>query len=147
MKKMNKKGFTIVELIIVIAVIAILSAVMIPTFSSLTKKAKLSAAQQEADAALTAVFTEENAQLDTNNKYYFYVDGYWFEYSHTTRALDKVDAPVDTEADEGDRIYTYDGTLSDEAPITIAQGGTPAADLVTPTALEDLGKKVIVWVD
>ena len=38
-KKLNKKGFTIVELVIVIAVIAILAAVLIPTFSSLIKKA------------------------------------------------------------------------------------------------------------
>ena len=34
----NRKGFTIVELVIVIAVIAILAAVLIPTFSSLTQK-------------------------------------------------------------------------------------------------------------
>lgn len=33
MKKMNKKGFTIVELVIVIAVIGILATVLIPTFS------------------------------------------------------------------------------------------------------------------
>ena len=39
MKKSNKKGFTIVELVIVIAVIAILAAVLIPTFSNLIKKA------------------------------------------------------------------------------------------------------------
>ncbi len=45
-KKLNKKGFTIVELVIVIAVIAILAAVLIPTFVSLTKKANLSADQQ-----------------------------------------------------------------------------------------------------
>ena len=38
--KRNKKGFTIVELVIVIAVIAILAAVLIPTFSSLINKAK-----------------------------------------------------------------------------------------------------------
>lgn len=41
--KKTKKGFTIVELVIVIAVIAILSAVLIPTFSSLVKKANRSA--------------------------------------------------------------------------------------------------------
>ena len=41
MKKNNKKGFTIVELVIVIAVIAILAAVLIPTFSSVIKKAKV----------------------------------------------------------------------------------------------------------
>ena len=39
MKKMNKKGFTIVELVIVIAVIAILAAVLIPTFSNVIQKA------------------------------------------------------------------------------------------------------------
>ena len=50
MKKMNKKGFTIVELVIVIAVIAILAAVMIPTFSGIIDKANKSAAEQEAAA-------------------------------------------------------------------------------------------------
>lgn len=50
MKKMNKKGFTIVELTIVIAVIAILAAVLIPTFSGIVKKANQSAVQQEAAA-------------------------------------------------------------------------------------------------
>ena len=38
----KKKGFTIVELVIVIAVVAILAAVLIPTFSNLVKKANLS---------------------------------------------------------------------------------------------------------
>jgi len=42
MKHTNKKGFTIVELVIVIAVIAILAAVLIPTFSNLIKKANQS---------------------------------------------------------------------------------------------------------
>ena len=42
MRNTNKKGFTIVELVIVVAVIAILAAVLIPTFSSLIKKANQS---------------------------------------------------------------------------------------------------------
>ena len=46
MKNTNKKGFTIVELVIVIAVIAILAAVLIPTFASIVKKANQSADQQ-----------------------------------------------------------------------------------------------------
>jgi len=40
MKKQNNKGFTLVELVIVIAVIAILAAVLIPTFSNVIKKSK-----------------------------------------------------------------------------------------------------------
>ena len=38
--KQKKKGFTIIELVIVIAVIAILSAVLIPTFAGIIKKSK-----------------------------------------------------------------------------------------------------------
>ena len=43
MKKLNRKGCTIVELVIVIAVIAILAAVLIPTMSNLIKTAQTSA--------------------------------------------------------------------------------------------------------
>ncbi len=50
MKKLNRKGFTIVELVIVIAVIAILAAVLIPTFGNVIEKAHQSGAMQEAAA-------------------------------------------------------------------------------------------------
>ena len=46
MKKLNKKGFTIVELVIVIAVIAILASVLFPTFTGIVRKAQESAAIQ-----------------------------------------------------------------------------------------------------
>ena len=42
----NKRGFTIVELVIVIAVVAVLAAVMIPTFSSIVKNANISSDTQ-----------------------------------------------------------------------------------------------------
>ena len=45
MNRNSKKGFTIVELIIVIAVIAVLAAVLIPTFSNLIQKANVAADQ------------------------------------------------------------------------------------------------------
>ena len=61
MKKLNKKGFTIVELVIVIAVIAILAAVLIPTFSGVVKKANASAALQEAKNAYTVIVAEDIA--------------------------------------------------------------------------------------
>lgn len=48
MKNTKKKGFTIVELVIVIAVIAILAAVAIPTFSNVITKANASKVLQEA---------------------------------------------------------------------------------------------------
>ena len=51
----RKKGFTLVELVIVIAVIAILAAVLIPTFSSLVKRANMSADQQAVRQMNTAL--------------------------------------------------------------------------------------------
>ena len=45
--KKNRKGFTTVELVIVIAVIAVLAAVLIPTFASLIRKAEESVYLQE----------------------------------------------------------------------------------------------------
>ena len=60
MKRSNKKGFTIVELVIVIAVIAILTAVLIPTFSNLVKKANLSADQQAVRQMNAALMVENN---------------------------------------------------------------------------------------
>ena len=42
MKRNGKRGFTIVEFVVVIAVVAILAAVLIPTFATVIKKANVS---------------------------------------------------------------------------------------------------------
>ena len=70
MKKSNKKGFTIVELVIVIAVIAILAAVLIPTFSGLVKKANLSSDQQAVKQMNTAlkIYEGKNGKPDSIDK-------------------------------------------------------------------------------
>ena len=41
MKKMNKKGFTLAELLIVVAIIAVLVAIAIPVFSAQLEKARI----------------------------------------------------------------------------------------------------------
>lgn len=61
MKRTNRKGFTTVELVIVIAVIAILAAVLIPTFVSLVKKANQSADIQLAKNLNTTLAMDEAA--------------------------------------------------------------------------------------
>ena len=58
MRKFNKKGFTIVELVIVIAVIAILAGVLIPTFSGIVEKANDSKALQQATNAYKEAYAE-----------------------------------------------------------------------------------------
>ena len=62
----NKKGFTIVELVIVIAVIAILAAVLIPNLSRLVDKANESKAMQQAKAAYDSYLIDDTK--DANGK-------------------------------------------------------------------------------
>ena len=74
MKKLNnKKGFTIVELVIVIAVIGILAGVLIPTFSGIVGNANQKAALSDVRAVLTnALNMSSTAQLagkTTEGKY------------------------------------------------------------------------------
>lgn len=61
--KLKKKGFTIVELVIVIAVIAILAAVLIPTFANLINRANRSADEQAVRQMNTALMVEDFSEL------------------------------------------------------------------------------------
>ena len=65
MKRSNKKGFTIVELVIVIAIIAILAAVLIPTFASLIQKANTSADIQAVRQMNTILATYTDGSIKT----------------------------------------------------------------------------------
>ena len=63
MNKMNKKGFTLIEMLVVIAIIAVLVAIIIPTVSSATTKAKAAA-----DAAnLRSLVAEATTDLLAGN--------------------------------------------------------------------------------
>ena len=70
MRKTNKKGFTLVELLVVIAIVAILATVAIVGYTSFTRKAEISADQQavtqmnkvlEADAKLNGTPADVDA--------------------------------------------------------------------------------------
>jgi type IV pilus assembly protein PilA len=51
----NKKGFTLIELMIVVAIVGILAAIAIPAYIDYTIKAKLSEVSNAFDALATAV--------------------------------------------------------------------------------------------
>jgi type IV pilus assembly protein PilA len=69
MKK--QQGFTLIELMIVVAIIAILAAIALPAYSDYTKKAKVSEVITAASASRTAIseFVANNNALPTAAQY------------------------------------------------------------------------------
>ena len=82
MKKSLKKGFTLVELVIVIAVIAILSAVLIPTFGNVIQNSKETAAFQNARGAIDS-FSVNNEGASIGDGWVVVFDT-TVDYSNTT---------------------------------------------------------------
>ena len=67
-KKLNKKGFTLAELLIVVAIIAVLAAIAIPVFSSQLTKAKVAtdiSNLRSAKAAAQVYYLTNNPTTDT----------------------------------------------------------------------------------
>lgn len=101
MKRNNKKGFTIVELVIVIAVIAILSAVLIPTFGTIIQDANETARDQEAKNLYTTYISETvKAGSDPAQSGVIVVDGYYYSVTggqiviDGTQTTTKIDGTV-----------------------------------------------------
>jgi prepilin-type N-terminal cleavage/methylation domain-containing protein len=97
MKKMlkNKKGFTLIELMIVVAIIGILAAIAIPNFMNYQCKAR----QSEAKSNLGAIRVAQETYMAENNTY----------------AADIVNLSWET---KGETEYTYSITSADSTSFT-----------------------------
>ena len=130
MKKTNKKGFTIVELVIVIAVIAILAAVLIPTFSGVVEKARQSAALQAARNANTEYLaTLDFSKVSMEDQDYTIVSG---DYAFAVTAGTFSSTPLTTAPASGKVLdgRTTAGTFTMKTgTITITDGKVTAMSL------------------
>lgn len=126
MKKMNnKRGFTLAELLIVVAIIAVLVAISIPIFTSQLAKARAATDAANIRAGYAEVAVDILDAPTTSATYYLHADGTVSTTSGTSYACKGASTNLDAGSfigtqevkagglawDEKDTIsYTYDGS-------------------------------------
>ena len=174
MKHTNKKGFTIVELVIVIAVVAILAAVLIPTFSNLIKRANLSNDQSFvknmntillAEGAIGSIKSAGDAinVLNVNGfdgKYTPFTSGHFYGYHLESNTMYLVDEdgnivfPKSKDVSAANLWYIWGNNAVDKVPgatkyvslVSITgNGGYFATHFAEGTYTLDLGGRVLAY--
>ena len=166
MKTQNKKrGFTIIELVIVVTVIAILSAVLIPTFAGVIKRANLTADQQAVRSINLELEGAEEADLANLESVEAYLakvgltinepvsNDYRFAYAPSLKKVVLVDdankivypkeyandqVTVEVAEGEEEKVITELNTTDDIALVAMSRGGEvaiPAAGLTLDTGI------------
>ena len=143
MKKNTKKGFTLVELVIVIAVIAILSAILIPTFGDIISNANETAYQKAANSAFTEAMEKAADKVSFKYAIVIYFDG--GVKVGQEDVLDSTSKPTRAYKIDSNNQVTmlqnvtegYDGLLTVDA--------TKAPNLVEGVKVVDLGDSVKLY--
>lgn len=139
MKKANRKGFTLAELLIVVAIIGILVAISVPIFKSQLKKARIATNQANARTAKSVALAEYQSDTDLEGEYAMY----WYDCS--TGKLLSMGSP-----DDGNSSYIYneetEGRMSiyNDQIVSISYSAIMGGDVtnLTENDKNDLGKEI-----
>ena len=122
MKKFkNKKGFTLAELLIVVAIVAVLVAISIPIFSGKLNKAKVATNQANVRAAKAAAVADYLTDGETGNAEYL--------YDVNAGTIEKKNAKSDVN----------DSMILQHIKVTVTVGADGATSVTTSPEMEEIG--------
>lgn len=133
----NKKGFTLAELLVVVAIVGILVAISIPVFTSQLKKATNATNLANARAAKAAAVAEYLTADKTEAMYYDYniSSGTVDEKSSTTMAVSGTDNEINLNVDSS--TTPYGASKFDTFSVSIV----PATNKTTAATITVYAKK------
>lgn len=119
-KLTNKKGFTLMEMLIVVAIIAILVAIAIPTFNSALNKSKVAADTANIRSGYAAVQVQILTEDGAAGTYYLKKDGSVDTKDPTTNAYKTQGKPAAATEITGISVDAWEANES--VTYTVAEG-------------------------